>query len=320
VTLQLQAKDAAGNNLTAGGLTVAFSASGGTSTGTIGSTTDNANGKYTATFTGGTAGTATTIGATINTVAVTSTLPTVTVTSASAVLVFDPNSFADDAAMKAWPSWTSIGDTYWIDPRTGGVAGVLDPTVGYGTGTKSLRVDFQDMTANGSRCTDYTPAEPNLNLPSSVTNVWVEIVVMFTPNFTTISPGGWSCTSGNAYKILFGRVTPSGVFENIVGSSSSGQALETNYPGSGSTTWPDVTLFDGQWHVLRYHFKADAAGAGVLTWWVDGVVKVNQTGLTMPAGTVIYGLGLGRNLNHGPAALQSVRWGRVSAYTTDPGW
>ncbi len=84
VTLTLQAKDAAGNNLTAGGLTVVFSNSGGTSTGTIGSTTDHGNGTYTASFTGVTAGSATTIGATINAAAVTSTLPTVTVTAGTA--------------------------------------------------------------------------------------------------------------------------------------------------------------------------------------------------------------------------------------------
>jgi hypothetical protein len=82
VTLTLQAKDAGGTNLTSGGLTVVFSASGGTSTGTIGATTDSANGRYTATFTAVTAGTATTVQATIGGVAVTSTLPTVTVTSA----------------------------------------------------------------------------------------------------------------------------------------------------------------------------------------------------------------------------------------------
>jgi len=39
-----QARDAAGNNLTAGGLTVVFTRTGGTSTGTIGATTDNNTG------------------------------------------------------------------------------------------------------------------------------------------------------------------------------------------------------------------------------------------------------------------------------------
>ncbi|HEY6107729.1 MAG TPA: Ig-like domain-containing protein, partial [Gemmatimonadales bacterium] len=80
-TLTLQAKDAFGNNLTSGGAIVVFTSSGGTSTGSIGSTTDNGNGTYTAAFTGIVAGTATTIGATVNGTAVSTTLPTVTVTA-----------------------------------------------------------------------------------------------------------------------------------------------------------------------------------------------------------------------------------------------
>jgi len=82
VTITLQAKDAADNNLTTGGLTVAFSLTGGgTSSGTIGSVTDNGNGTYSATFTGTTAGTAKAISATIGGSAVTSTSPTITVTA-----------------------------------------------------------------------------------------------------------------------------------------------------------------------------------------------------------------------------------------------
>ncbi|MFN9068164.1 MAG: beta strand repeat-containing protein, partial [Bdellovibrionales bacterium] len=79
ITVTLTARDANGNNLTSGGLTVAFNRSGGTSNGTFSSVTDNSNGSYTATFTGSTSGTATTLGATIGGSAVTSTLPTVTV-------------------------------------------------------------------------------------------------------------------------------------------------------------------------------------------------------------------------------------------------
>src|SRR5262249_48890389 len=80
-TLTLQAKDAAGNNLTTGGATVVFSTTGaGTSTGTISGTTDNGNGSYTATFTAVLAGTAKTVSATLNSTTVSTTLPTITVT------------------------------------------------------------------------------------------------------------------------------------------------------------------------------------------------------------------------------------------------
>src|SRR5204863_1461845 len=63
-----------------GGATVVFTSSGGTSTGTIGATTDNGNGSYTATFTGILIGTADTIHATINATPVNTALPTITVT------------------------------------------------------------------------------------------------------------------------------------------------------------------------------------------------------------------------------------------------
>src|SRR5439155_922837 len=79
-TITLRAKDAFGNNETTGGLAVTFSLGAGTSSGTIGPVTDNGNGTYTATFTATIPGTPRTITATINGSAVTSALPTVTVT------------------------------------------------------------------------------------------------------------------------------------------------------------------------------------------------------------------------------------------------
>lgn len=80
VTVTLTARDAFSNPITTGGATIVFSLNGGTSSGTIGTVSDQGNGTYTASFSGTTAGTATTIQATINGATVTSTLPTVTVT------------------------------------------------------------------------------------------------------------------------------------------------------------------------------------------------------------------------------------------------
>lgn len=85
-TLTLVARDAAGNVLPSGGLTVVFDTTGGTSTGTISATTDHGNGTYTAVFTGVGAGTAVTIGATINGAPVTSAAPAVTVTAGAVSL------------------------------------------------------------------------------------------------------------------------------------------------------------------------------------------------------------------------------------------
>jgi hypothetical protein len=90
-TITLQAEDNLGNKLTTGGLNVAFALGAGTSGGTFGPVIDNGNGTYTATFTATAVGTARTITATINGMAVTTTLPTVTVTPATLTITPDAN-------------------------------------------------------------------------------------------------------------------------------------------------------------------------------------------------------------------------------------
>jgi hypothetical protein len=77
-TITLQAVDADGNDLTVGGLSVAFTLGNGIGQGNISAATDQGNGKYTATFTGTIAG-SNTITATIGNRPVTSVAPSITV-------------------------------------------------------------------------------------------------------------------------------------------------------------------------------------------------------------------------------------------------
>src|SRR5262249_58784064 len=65
LNVTLQAKDGGGNNLSSGGLTVAFAATGGTSTAAFSATTDHNNGTYSAVLTGIIAGSAARAGPTI---------------------------------------------------------------------------------------------------------------------------------------------------------------------------------------------------------------------------------------------------------------
>ena len=76
----LTARDAVGNQELGGGESFTFGLGAGTSGGTFSNFVDHNNGTYTEIFTGGAAGTPTTITATINGNAVTSPLPTITVT------------------------------------------------------------------------------------------------------------------------------------------------------------------------------------------------------------------------------------------------
>ena len=82
-TLTLRVRDAAGNNHTTGWQTVTFTKGAGTSDGTIGTVTDNENGTYSATFTATTAGSARTIGATLDGAAITSGFAAITVNAAA---------------------------------------------------------------------------------------------------------------------------------------------------------------------------------------------------------------------------------------------
>ena len=74
-TLTLHGRDQYGNVLSSGGALVAFTVSGGTSTGSLSAVTDHGDGTYTAGFTGTLVGTTDTVHATIGGVAVTSPLP-----------------------------------------------------------------------------------------------------------------------------------------------------------------------------------------------------------------------------------------------------
>src|SRR5207248_2493878 len=151
----LQAKDAAGNNLTTGGLVVAFSNVGGTSTGVFSSVTDHGNGTYTATFTGGIAGTATTIHATIGGNAVTSVLPTVTVMPGNAVTA------QSIVSVSAFSITSGASDTLRLQARdsvgntltTGGLTVVFTRSGGTSNGTIGATTD----NGNGTYTAIFTP-------------------------------------------------------------------------------------------------------------------------------------------------------------------
>ena len=178
--VHLQAKDSAGINLTVGGLTVIFFDSGGTSTGTVGPTTDHANGTYTAVFHGLLAGTATTMHATINGVTVSSTLPTVTVTPgaaspATSVVTGPVDSIASGAGVlftiqlkdAAGNSLTTPGGTVVFSTIAGTSTGTFAPSpAAYaGSGTDTARFtgvlagtrDSIKATINGNPVTTAKP-------------------------------------------------------------------------------------------------------------------------------------------------------------------
>ncbi len=147
-TLTLIAKDSVGNLLTSGGRTVVFSYSGGTSTGTISGTTDASNGLYTANIEGVTAGTPTTLNATIDGNPILSTTPTIQVQAGTISL--------SQSTLTSTSSSLVAGDTATLTLTFRDLHG---NRVSDATQTSRLSLTMSALTAGLSRATfsSFTP-------------------------------------------------------------------------------------------------------------------------------------------------------------------
>ncbi|HEY9461690.1 MAG TPA: Ig-like domain-containing protein [Vicinamibacterales bacterium] len=221
----------------------------------------------------------------------------------------------------------------------------LDASVGYGSSGKSMRYDYPDRSGTGGsgtsgRCTDYTISR-SLKFPTGIQEVWVEMMVKTSTNFTTQAPSSWGCTSDQGLKFLDGNVYPGDRFSiglrTGLSAPSSGQ-LWFGYPNNVTDPQGKVDFgasanaTDGAWHQYRCHWKissgypSSAQADGRITCWVDGRMVVDEQNIrtTSTAGSQppegFYGLALGRNINQGPDHAQSIWWGQVKIYKTNPGW
>ena len=197
----------------------------------------------------------------------------------------------------------------------------LDTTVGYPPSSRSMRYDFP--TINQS---DYTIGV-NMHLPTTATEIWVEVAARFSNTFTTLGPA-----AGNAdYKFFSARVNGSGRFMLFNGTYGSG--WQWGYPGNdqgansdvvgyyGNATYPFSLAgnpWDGNWHVYRFHMKVGASGAA--EWWYDGTKMPGFANANASVATNIYGLAIGRNMNKGTSHPMSVWWGHIFVYNQNPGW
>lgn len=206
----------------------------------------------------------------------------------------------------------------------------LDQSVGYGSSKQSMRYDFPDRTTDSNRCGDYTIGR-NMVLPTTVTELWVEVAARYQVNWTTVAPSSWACTSNSDYKFFAARVNGTGRFMLFAGTY--GQGWQFGYPGNdegansdtpgvyGNSVYPFSTTgnpWDGQWHVYRFHYKVGNPGAA--EWWYDGVKMPGFPSVDASVASNIYGLAIGRNMNQGPGQPMSIWWGRIAVYNTNPGW
>jgi hypothetical protein len=206
----------------------------------------------------------------------------------------------------------------------------LDQTKGVNGLTQSMRYDQPDRTGDTTnRCHDYTIGR-KIPLPAQVSEVWLEAWVQFSVGFKTVAPSEWGCTSNPEQKFLMLSVYgQSGRFGFNVGQAV-GQRFYIHSPdgsatdGTTSGLYPmtNVPIFtDGKWHRYRLYAKINTNGQvnGAVKGWLDDSLLIDRTGLDVTASS-IYAIMLGRNINQGPAGAQSIWWGSVRAWRTNPGW
>src|SRR5690606_40456329 len=153
----------------------------------------------------------------------------------------------------------------------------LDTSVRY-DGQPTMRYDYP---ARGPDGRDYTISRTIDLRGQVVTEVWVEAVVRFDPHFTL---DGGADHIGKALKLLHvGVYGPAGRFglnfENGDGGQLNAEGPNDAYEAlylRGSVK--PRALFDGQWHVLRYHVRLGSPA--LHEFWVDGVYHGQRTGST----------------------------------------
>jgi hypothetical protein len=146
--------------------------------------------------------------------------------------------------------------------------------------------------------------------------VWVEAVVRWSPDFTIRGNGQ---TAGPAQKLLHvGIHGPAGRFglnleSDSIRAEGPNDAYDDFYVFGKATT---AQLFDGAWHVVRYHVRLGATDFH--EFWVDGVYQGSKTAQTSASG--LYSVSMAKNLNMLSNHPMHMWWGKISVWRQAPGW
>ncbi|MHC5537132.1 beta strand repeat-containing protein [Singulisphaera rosea] len=227
-TVTLIARDATGHLETTGGLKVVFGLGGSGSSGTFSTVTDNGNGTYTATLTGTGVGSARTITATINGQAVTSVMPTITVTAAAtkATVTASPGVpvFGQSVTFTATVAFNGT-----LSGNPGGLVTFFDGTTALGTGTFSTT---GGVTATSTFSTTHL------------------LVGLRTITASYAGTNNQAPIVSSPFSLIVGQDTTTAVVKPSLGSLSYGQSetftatLSVSSPGAGVPTGT-VTFKDG---------------------------------------------------------------------------
>ena len=232
--------------------------------------------------------------------------------------------YADTAAVNA-DEWVEVlnSDAQFLDATTA-------PT-GY---SKSLRYDWE---ARADGCFSKSIGR-GVRFGSNLYEAWAEIHLRYSANFTTHNPACppndhkvlfFQVNDGNyryQVKIGFGSGSSKQYVLDVAGSetaSLAGQGIDPSFSGVNAELW------DGAWHVIRWHVKSPSASGvsdGEMDFWVDGTLKKSFTFFTnnlvnASARIPMKALLIGRNKDDAPDnTAMSMYVGPFSVWSEDPGW
>ena len=149
--------------------------------------------------------------------------------------------------------------------------------------------------------------------------VWYEVIVKFDADWRTATVPEQTADHKTIFYTETGEVNRWAIHVGVFGSDVQGRINDANFAISGSPA-PNLPswIWDGQWHKLRWHLK-QGAGSGVFEAWLDGAKFLSATGINTNSGSRYFDvIALGRN--GGFAGTQSMYWGPVNVYITNPGW
>ena len=279
-TVTLTAEDAGGNLESNSSFTVGFGLTAGSASGTFGSVTNNNDGTYTAIFTGIIAG-SDTITTTINTRAVTSPDPTLTVT---------PGAFSlAGSTVSVSPGSIASGGTSTVTLTARDAAGNLESnssfTVGFGVGAGSASGTFGSVTNNhdGTYSAIFTG---NLDGSNSITTTINTQAVTSTDPTITVTPGALSLAESTV-AVSPGSIASGGTSTVTLTARDAAGNLESNSnytvafglgTGGATGTFGNVTNnHDGTYSAI---FTGILAGSNSIT------ATINTQAVTSPDPTL----------------------------------
>ena len=282
--LTLYATDEYDNLISNGSFNVLFAATGGTSTGLIGGATDNADGTYTATFTGVTAGTATLINTSIDGAAVMSPRPTITVAALPAELIM----IAGDNQTAAAGATLPIDPAVQVNDGAGnpiqGVVVTFSVAQGGGTITDSVHTTDEKGSATLGSWTVGTVAGPNaLTVVGGGLSTGASATAVAGPadpamSLVTISQDTVAAGSGATFSIEL---------RDAYGNShTSGGAVVTFSLASGSSNGSIGAVTDNNDGMYDAPFTGERAGTPAR---VDATIDGSAVTSTRPSVTVVAG-------------------------------